>query len=106
LSEDLNVPGALGEIFKVEARASTREQAEEDLKGLLKIAFFTLGLDLPLPPPQKVLESEAVAVLAAQRSEAKKAKDFAKADELRREIETLGYKILDGKDGGYHLLKN
>jgi cysteinyl-tRNA synthetase len=103
LCDDLNIPGALGEIFKVEPKASSREQATEDLEGLVKIAVFTLGLDLPLPT--KIEISDDVAALAAQRSAAKKAKDYAKADALRKQIEARGYKVLDGKDGGYGLEK-
>ncbi len=50
-----------------------------------------------------ILESghvpEEIAHLAAARTDAKNAKDFAKADSLRGEIEALGWRIVDGRDG-------
>jgi len=98
LEDDLNVPGALGEIFKVEPKTSTVEQAMEDLEGLIKIAVFALGLDLPLPVVQVEVPLE-IADLAKQRWDAKQAKDFAKADTLRKELTARGWKILDRKDG-------
>lgn len=37
--------------------------------------------------------------LANERIEAKKNKDYARADEIRKEVESAGYNIIDGKDG-------
>jgi cysteinyl-tRNA synthetase len=98
LCDDLNVPGALGEMFKVEPKAATVEQALEDLEGLVKIAVFALGLDVPLPQVKSEAPAEIVA-LAQQRWDAKQAKDFAKADAVRKELTAKGWKILDRKDG-------
>ncbi len=98
LQDDLNVPGALGEIFKVEPKAATVEQATEDLEGLVKIAVGALGLDLPLPEEPLAVPAE-IADLAQQRWEAKQARNFAKADELRQELSARGWKALDRKDG-------
>ncbi len=98
LCEDLNVPGALGEIFKIEPKAATVEQATEDLEGLVKIAVFALGLKLPLPEIRATVPPE-IAELGKQRWEAKQAKDFAKADTLRQELAQRGWKSLDRKDG-------
>lgn len=36
--------------------------------------------------------------LANERIEAKN-KDYARADEIRKEVESAGYNIIDGKDG-------
>jgi cysteinyl-tRNA synthetase len=98
LEDDLNVPGALGEMFKVEPKTATLEQAREDLEGLVKIACFALGLDLPLPEDKTTAPAEITA-LAQQRWDAKQAKNFAQADILRHEIEARGWKVLDRKDG-------
>ncbi len=103
LTDDLNVPGTLGEIFKVEPKAATVEQAKEDLEGLLKITVGVLGLDLPLPET-KILVPDEIVELAKQRWAAKQAKDFAKADALRKELSARGWKSLDRKDG-YDLAK-
>jgi cysteinyl-tRNA synthetase len=98
LCDDLNLPGALGEIFKVEPKASSAEQAAEDLEGLVKIAVHVLGLDLPLPVVTATIPA-AIAALAQQRWDAKKSRDFKLADTLRLQIESAGFKILDRKDG-------
>jgi cysteinyl-tRNA synthetase len=37
--------------------------------------------------------------LVEARAAAKDAKDYARADELRREIESMGYVLEDAKDG-------
>lgn len=42
---------------------------------------------------------ENIITLAQARVEAKKNKDYARADEIRKEVEWLGYAITDSKDG-------
>lgn len=42
---------------------------------------------------------DSIIALAQARTEAKKNKDYARADEIRKEIEWLGYVITDSKDG-------
>lgn len=42
---------------------------------------------------------ESITTLAEERIEAKKNKDFTRADELRKEVESLGYIIIDNKEG-------
>ena len=70
----------------------------EDLEGLVKIAWFALGLDLPLPV-EKISAPPDIVALAQARWDAKQAKDFAKADALRKELIARGWKTLDRKDG-------
>ncbi len=41
---------------------------------------------------------ENIEALAQERVEAKKNKDFTRADELRKEVESLGFLIIDGKE--------
>ncbi len=42
---------------------------------------------------------ENIQRLAQERQEAKKNKDFSRADEIRKEVENAGYTITDSKDG-------
>jgi len=65
---------------------------------LVKITIGALGLDLPLPEVNAAAPAEVTA-LAQARWDAKQAKNFAQADTLRKEIEVLGWKVLDRKDG-------
>ena len=65
--------------------------------------MYALGIDLseienetqeaPIEIPDEIVE------LANKRWEAKKAKNFALADELRKKISDLGWTVLDKKDG-------
>jgi cysteinyl-tRNA synthetase len=42
---------------------------------------------------------ENIQKLAQERQEAKKNKDFSRADAIRKEVENAGYTITDSKDG-------
>lgn len=42
---------------------------------------------------------ENIITLAQARVEAKKNKDYARADEIRKEVEWLGYILIDSKEG-------
>lgn len=99
LSDDLNVPAALGAIF-AHAHTLTPEQEREDAAALAKL-LYALGLDSILSASDEpAAEAPAeVAALAAQRWTAKQAKDFATADALRKEIAAAGWSMLDRKDG-------
>ena len=45
-----------------------------------------------------IADSEALELLA-RRSEAKKAKDWAQADEIRNRLSRMGYKVVDTPSG-------
>ena len=53
--------------------------------------------------PKEQAPAQVVA-LAEQRLEARKNKDWAKSDELRTKLASLGYEVKDSKDG-YELIK-
>ena len=57
-----------------------------------------LGLQLDQLDQAQALP-EAVQKLVAARHQARQAKDFAASDQLRAEIEALGYQVQDTKDG-------
>ncbi len=97
LCDDLNTPRALGEIFGALAKLDGNKKDIAALAALM----FALGLDVSnevSEEPQEDAPAEIVE-LATQRWEAKKSKDFAKADELRKKITELGWNVLDKKDG-------
>ena len=104
LQEDLNVPGCLGQIFTVvgDKAEVSPHQAREDLCGLAKI-LFALGVGLFAAKAEVAIPAE-VAELGARRWAAKQSKDFAAADQLRKDLTALGWTMLDRKDG-YDLKK-
>jgi cysteinyl-tRNA synthetase len=98
LDDDLNISGALGALFdfvrEVNRLSPSQNQAEEILSLL---AQFDSVLAV-LSPEEKSLD-ERIAHLVAEREEARKAKDFARADSIREEIRRLGYILEDTKSG-------
>jgi cysteinyl-tRNA synthetase len=71
--------------------------AAEELVAFDRI-MFALGLDLSAQPIQISAPTE-ICALAERRWAAKKAKDFATADALRKDLAAAGWAMLDGKDG-------
>ncbi len=102
LNNDLNTSLAITVVhyaLKADTTASTK-------LALIKEFDKVLGIGL-IENAQKLLEKEdkgddipaEVAELAAQRAEARKAKNFALADELRDKITAMGYIIEETRQG-------
>jgi cysteinyl-tRNA synthetase len=117
ISDDLNLSDALGHLFQLiretnklfddrmispaEARSLYNSWSSFDrLLGLgttiLLQSVASIGLSASVV--LTVLPAE-VAALGDQRATARKAKDFAKSDELRKAIEALGWKVKDTAKG-------
>lgn len=103
LLNDLNVPEALGCVFAVVNRTKASELSADEAESVwdgLQFILDALGVVLP-----EAKEEVAVAVppdiqrLAGHRWDAKQAKDWAKADDLRKQVEAAGWVIKDRKDG-------
>ena len=89
LNNNLNSAGAFAELDKV----LTKNVPDDDFIKFLDQAF---GLNIEETTPDI---SEELKQKIAERYEAKKARDFAKADALRGEIAKEGIVLLDGADG-------
>jgi cysteinyl-tRNA synthetase len=102
LDDDLNISGALGAIFEM-VRDVNRAIAEHQLSasdseqvgGLMQRFNTVLGL-LETDTTQ---HDDQVEVLLHQRQEARKQRDFARADALRDQIRDHGYTIEDTPQG-------
>jgi cysteinyl-tRNA synthetase len=102
LDDDLDLPGAL---------ACVREMLRADLppderRWLVLDADAVLGLDLHRVWDAQPAEDEVgadvpadVSALLAARDAARAARDYARADELRRELSERGWDVVDGPDG-------
>ena len=98
LCDDLNVPRALGEIFGALPKLDGKSRDIAALGSLL----YALGIDLSSESQAEQTEAdvpEEIKQMAQARWDAKKSKDFAKADELRNKLTELGWSVLDRKDG-------
>jgi cysteinyl-tRNA synthetase len=101
LADNLNIADLLGEIFQW-----IRETNKAMDTGKLNAADSSVFDDvwtqidavLGLGEATVAIPSEVQALLD-QRAEARKAKNFAKSDELRKAIEALGWKVKDTSKG-------
>jgi cysteinyl-tRNA synthetase len=101
LAQDLNINDLLGTLFTW-IRASNKALDEGSLTAAQAAAYdkawTTLDSILGLGDATLSIPAEVQALLD-QRADARKAKDFAKSDELRKAIETLGWKVKDTAKG-------
>ena len=97
ISDDLNTPKALGILWTM-----LKEGKSSDIYSLAINFDKALGLkleELALISQQEKSVPENVIRLAEERFEARKNKNFALSDQLRVQINNLGYIISDTKDG-------
>lgn len=105
INDDINIPMALGVVWKM-----LKEPASKDIYCTALKMDEVLGLSMDKVDEFKFDDDTAeipmeVKKLADERLEAKSEKNWARADELRAEIEKLGYSVKDTK-GGYEIKKN
>lgn len=99
INDDLNIPFALGVLWTM----LKDMPASKDVFNMALDMDRVFGLSLDDCEPKKAEDSQQIPAevveLANQRADAKKQKDFAKADELRGKIEALGFDIKDTRQG-------
>jgi len=95
LADDFNTPRAMAEAFELVAEANRRELpgAAEALHEMLAL----VGLD-SLAGAEGGADAEAEALLS-EREQARAAKDFTRADEIRDRLAALGWEVRDSSDG-------
>jgi cysteinyl-tRNA synthetase len=95
LADDFNTPRAMAEVFELVAEAN-----REDVPGAPAAVLEMLelvGLD-SLAESERAGDEEAEGLLA-EREEARAAKDFERADEIRDELAHLGWEVRDAAEG-------
>jgi cysteinyl-tRNA synthetase len=101
LADNLNINGALGHLFEVirhsNAGLDKGSIAPHEARAL-DAAWHALDTVLGLGDATVTVPAE-VQTLLDQRAAARKGKDFAKSDELRKAIEVLGWKVKDTAKG-------
>ncbi|MFH0821086.1 MAG: DALR domain-containing protein, partial [Candidatus Peregrinibacteria bacterium] len=97
LDDDLNIPQALAVAWDLMDDAKIKP--EDRLATILK---FDSVLGLRLDEPVEFNIPPTMSKLLMERNKARKNKDWKKSDELRAEIEKLGFKILD-RGGSYEV---
>jgi cysteinyl-tRNA synthetase len=103
LSDDLNTPQALAELARLATEANKAGEADwPRLKGEILAAGNLLGLlqqDAEAWARGDEGEAARIDALVAERIEARKSKDFARADEIRKSLAAEGVEIMDGPQG-------
>jgi len=107
LNDDLNTPVAIAEIH---ALAHRLHKASGEEKIALKARILAAGnlLGILEQDPEAWLQgadsddaisAEAIEALVAERQEAKLARDYARADEIREELASAGVVLEDSREG-------
>jgi cysteinyl-tRNA synthetase len=101
MDDDLGTPAAVAGIFEL-ARQANVEADTGDLAEGRRLAFTAVvlcaALGLFLRGRGEV--DEATLAKSAARDAARAARDFARADAIRAELEADGWFVEDGPDGG------
>jgi cysteinyl-tRNA synthetase len=92
IDDDLDMPGALQILWRLVRDGKTKGKL-----GSIKKMDEVLGLDLLKKERMKI--PEKIKTLVRERDKARKGKEWKKADELRRNINKLGYVIEDTDRG-------
>ncbi len=101
LNDDLNTVNALAALFDYVRDINTLQQSagKNELESAL-LMFKELCGVLGILQQEKNSEiPPEIELLVQSRAQAKKDRDFAKADAIRDEIKALGYSVEDTKDG-------
>ena len=103
MDDDLNTADALGVIFDFVRKCNTfvtEPRSQKTLDAARRLYSDMTGIFGVLIQEEKADEfpPEALRILA-ERTEARKAKDWAKSDELRDRLKEMGFAVVDSKDG-------
>ena len=96
VTDDLNVPGAMGVLWTM-----LKEPASRKIYELALEMDKVFGLKLDEAKAEEVKEEfpAEITAIANERAAARAAKDWGKSDELRAKLDELGYAVKDTKEG-------
>ena len=98
LADDFNTPQARAVLFEWVAEANRRMDEGERLgPGRLREMLYALGLETLLEVEEEA--PEELQQLAAEREEARAARDFERADRIRDQLADAGWEIRDTPEG-------
>ena len=95
LADDFNTPRAMAEAFELMAEANRGDVPGASAALLEMLELVGLG---SLAEAEQGAGGEAEALLA-EREQARGAKDFGRADEIRDELAAIGWEVRDSADG-------
>lgn len=102
MDDDFNTPVAIAQLFELATEINRTGDAAlvRQLKGLAGVLnVLQLEPEKFLKGAVKGLDEAAIAALIAERAEAKKQKNWKRADEIRNELSAKGVILLDSAQG-------
>lgn len=100
MEDDLNTADAISSIFEaVRFANSTEKPSQEDIEYMKNMILELGGVLGLLKNTKKQSLDEEIEVLIAQRTEARKNKDWALADKIRDDLKARGIVLEDTPDG-------
>ncbi len=102
MEDDFNTADAISSIFEIVKFSNTNVRAESSKEFLQKICDTVLGLadilGVNVQRKEESIDGEIEALIEA-RQEARKNKDFKRADEIRDELLAMGIVLKDTREG-------
>ena len=102
LDDDLNLPHGVGLVFELIREANAALDAERvgpKNKQLLQALLSEVDAHLDVLGAEEPGLADEVERLIAEREEARKSRDFARADRIRDDLKQRGIALEDSKDG-------
>jgi len=99
LADDFNTPRALAELFELVGEANRGEIDGGEAAGAVAEMLELVGLSTLTQPDEGAEADPEARQLMEKREEARAAKDFARADELRDQLTELGWEVRDSAEG-------
>ena len=101
MDDDLQTPQALGLVFELVGEANSALDAGEDERASVlgaTVVALAGAMGLTVDGSSEELDGATLA-LATERDAARAAKDFARSDELRDQLQALGWVVEDTAEG-------
>ncbi len=101
MDDDFNMPRALAALFDLVSESNRRESDVSFVRSAASVFFActsVLGLSLKVSAVAGSISDAEVEAMIAQRTQARRSRDFARADALRLELQERGVIIEDTKD--------
>jgi len=99
LADDFNTPRAMAEVFELVGEANRGDVSRAGAVPVLAEMLELVGLSTLAQPDEGAEADSAAHRLMIEREQARAAKDFGRADEIRDELAALGWTVRDSADG-------